>query len=107
MTIEPGTFTLDVGHQPGWIDVNPTQGGPARQGIYRIEGPLLLFCLAEQGRPRPTAFDTAPDTGHFLFVLRRKRSPGLAAGTMGGPIPIGRERIEYRIGSPGTQGARG
>ncbi len=101
MTIEPGTFTIDVDHQPGWIDVTPTQDGPARQGIYRIEGPLLLFCLAEQGRPRPTAFDTAPDSGQFLFVLRRKRTPDPSRIT----TPAGRigREIHLRIGSPGTQ----
>jgi uncharacterized protein (TIGR03067 family) len=98
MTIESGLFTIDVQKRPGWIDVAPAQGGPPRQGIYRIEGPLLLFCLAEQGRPRPTAFDTAPDSGQFLFVLRRKLSRDARAGV--GADRIGRD-IHIRLGSPG------
>jgi uncharacterized protein (TIGR03067 family) len=104
MAIESGTFVLDAQPQSGAIIVSPTEGGAPRQGIYRLEGPLLLLCLAEQGRPRPTEFDTAPDSGQFLFVLRRKRTPNPDPSRVMTPSGrVGRD-IHLRMGSPGAPG---
>ncbi len=101
MMIEPGTFTLNNNHQPGWVDITPTSGGPPRQAIYKREGPLLLLSLSEPGRPRPTAFDTAPGSDELLFVLRRKR-PGADPSHAATPSGLIGRDIHLQVEPPGS-----
>jgi uncharacterized protein (TIGR03067 family) len=67
-------FELDPSTEPTAIDLIP-EGGPNRGarvlGICKFEEGLLVICTADLGRPRPTAFEAAPGSGHSLMTFRR------------------------------------
>lgn len=66
-----GTFAVDPSQTPKAVDYTDTHGADAGQtflAIYAIDGDSLVFCAADAGRPRPTAFTTGPGQ-----VLRRNR----------------------------------
>ena len=52
------------------------QGGPMKGknqfGIYKIEGDVATFCMADPGFPRPTDFTSEPGSGHTLTSWRKK-----------------------------------
>ena len=52
------------------------QGGPMKGqnqfGIYKIEGDVATFCMAEPGFPRPTDFTSEPGSGNTLTVWKKK-----------------------------------
>ena len=56
------------------IDLIPEGGrhrGERVEGIYKFEDDTLILCVADPGRPRPSAFEAGPGSGASLFVLRR------------------------------------
>lgn len=62
-------YAVDVSQQPPHINLMDTEG--ELKGIYSITNKTLRVCYAEPGKARPTAFDSAPKTGAFLFVWKR------------------------------------
>ena len=68
------TYTLTAA-RPALIDVTTvTQDNPTRldtRGIYSLQGDVLMYCIAAQGRPRPTKFVTRKGDGQTLDVLKR------------------------------------
>jgi len=63
------TFTLDETAEPKYIDF--TMEGNKALGIYKLSGDLLTICMAEVGKPRPTAFKTTKGGNCELSVLQR------------------------------------
>jgi uncharacterized protein (TIGR03067 family) len=86
-----GVFNIDVEALPHQIDIEFVEGpeeGNWNFGIFRIEGDRLDLCLDMNGKPRPTAFCTAPGSGHAFEKLRRKsssRPDDVDGGTPGQP----------------------
>ncbi len=69
-----GTFALDPTRQPKTVDYTDTFGvdaGKTFLAIYYFEGDRLVFCAAEAGQARPTAFKT--ERGQVLRVHVRER----------------------------------
>lgn len=69
-------WQLDLNSDPHGIELTPLQGGPSRQGTFRLDGETLTLCLAQPGEPRPAAFDAGPGTGLDLLVYRRAADDG-------------------------------
>ena len=68
------TYTIDITQQPKWIDIIGTEGeakGKAARGIYALENGKLRICYTMPGGKRPTAFESAPDSGASLAVWQR------------------------------------
>jgi len=81
-----GIFTIDVEQQPHHIDIEFVEGPEAGNwsyGIYELDGDDLKICLGLTGASRPTAFVTAPGTGHALENLKRS-SKSRPEGVEGG-----------------------
>ena len=57
------------------MDLTTTFEGKAEHlhtlAIWRLEGDVLTYCVAEPGRPRPTEFATSKGDGRTLVVLKR------------------------------------
>jgi len=69
-----GTQVLDATKSPKTIDVVATSGpgsGTSWLGIYDLDGDQFRIVLAPSGEPRPTAFSTSADSGHWMHVWRR------------------------------------
>ena len=68
------TYTLTAA-RPALIDLttvsqdNPT--GLHTRGIYSLQGDVLMYCIAEADRPRPTEFATTKGDGYTFVVLKR------------------------------------
>lgn len=71
------TLVLDPTQEPKALDAIP-DGGPNRGkhllGIYRLEGDRLTICMADPGKPRPTAFEAGKGSGRTLMTFRKKPS---------------------------------
>lgn len=70
-------FRIDPTRSPSWVeDRLPAEGGKESviRGIYQLDGDLLISCVAQTDGPRPTAFDTKPQSGQTLRIFRRIRS---------------------------------
>jgi len=69
-----GTQKLDPTKQPKTIDITE-EGGPNKGktclGVYEIDGDEFRVAFAPSGKPRPTAFATAPESGQWLHVWTR------------------------------------
>jgi uncharacterized protein (TIGR03067 family) len=77
VSLGEGTYKLDVSQNPAAIDSVGTTGqarNKTYQGIFELKGDTLKWCVANPGKPRPSAFVTTPGGGQFLLVLRRKKS---------------------------------
>ena len=72
-----GVFKIDPTTNPKSVDYTDTHGPDAGKtflAIYAIDADMLMFCAAEEGRPRPTSFETK--VGEVLRVNRRESSAG-------------------------------
>jgi len=70
-----GTFKLDPTREPKAVDWTDTVGPDAGKtflAIYSLEGDRLVFCAADEGQERPTAFRAGP--GQDLRVSQREGS---------------------------------
>ncbi len=70
-----GVFNINVEASPHHIDIEFVEGpeaGNSNHGIFTLEGDRLSICLDMHGKPRPTAFKTAPGSGHACEVLVRQ-----------------------------------
>jgi uncharacterized protein (TIGR03067 family) len=66
-----GELTLNEKTTPRRIDVTLDDGTEVA-GIYEVTEDSLRICYAEPGWPRPTAFRSAPGSGHVLAVYKRQ-----------------------------------
>jgi uncharacterized protein (TIGR03067 family) len=70
-----GTYKVDVTKTPKQIDVTFTDGeekGKTMLGIYELDGDTYKACMAAPGKgKRPTAFESKPESGHILEILKR------------------------------------
>lgn len=72
------TFQIDPTKTPkamDWTYSRPERlKGKTRRGIYRLEGDTLTICfnISADREERPSKFETAPGSGHFLHVYQRK-----------------------------------
>jgi uncharacterized protein (TIGR03067 family) len=69
-----GTQKLDPTKKPKTIDIMDASGpneGKTCLGIYELEGDEFRVAFAPPGKPRPTKFATAADSGQWLHVWRR------------------------------------
>jgi len=71
-----GTHTLDPTKRPKEIDVLPSEGElplEVHPGIYEIEADTRKLCLAPNGKPRPTAFESTAGSEHVLITFQREK----------------------------------
>ena len=73
-TLYRGTYSVDAGKQPAWIDFRHTGAdlaGKTWKGIYRLEGGKLTICdnAPAMAKPRPTRFATG--AGYICIVFTR------------------------------------
>lgn len=71
-----GTYSIDSSAEPARIDFSHDEGeaaGTTWQGIYRVDGDRLTICddAFDSAKERPTAFATAPGSGHVLITFER------------------------------------
>jgi uncharacterized protein (TIGR03067 family) len=69
-----GTEKLDPTKEPKTIDIKDASGpnkGKTCLGIYELKGEEFRVALAPPGKPRPTKFATAPDSGRWMHVWKR------------------------------------
>jgi len=64
-----GTFTLDTSQKPyhmnGIKDANTIH-----EGILKLKGKTLIWCVGDPGKPRPTTFETK--SGQWCMLLDKK-----------------------------------
>jgi len=68
------TYTVDATKTPPQIDMIGTEGelkGKPALGILKLDANQLTLCYVMTGSPRPTAFDSQPQSGVFLVVWKR------------------------------------
>ena len=71
-----GSFRLDEAADPkevDWIDDCGPDAGKVLPAIYRLEGDRLVFVAADEGMPRPTAFEFGPGLARRVFVRCPKK----------------------------------
>lgn len=76
--VHAGVIRLDPFGSPRLIDIEYTSGpeqGQRALGIYFVGDRALWVCIGLPGRDRPTAFSTAPGSGHLLEYLERETAP--------------------------------
>ncbi len=76
--VHAGVLRLDPSGSPRLIDIEYTSGpkqGQRALGIYFLGDHGLWVCIGLPGRARPTAFGTAPGSGHLLEYLERETVP--------------------------------
>jgi uncharacterized protein (TIGR03067 family) len=70
------TYTLDPTKSPSTIDMIGTEGelkGKPALGIYKLDANQLTLCYVMPGSPRPTTFDSQPNSGAFLIAWKREK----------------------------------
>jgi len=73
-TLYRGTYSVDTGKKPDWIDFHHSSAdlaGKVWKGIYRLEGAQLTICdnAPDMARPRPTRL--VAGAGHICIVFQR------------------------------------
>jgi uncharacterized protein (TIGR03067 family) len=71
-----GVEKLDPTKKPKLIDIMDSSGpnkGKTCLGIYELKGDELRVAFAPPGKPRPTEFTTAPDSGQWMHVWTRMK----------------------------------
>ncbi len=64
-----GTYTLDTSKKPYRMNgINPAK--KVYEGIVKIEGKTLIWCVGDPGKPRPTTFETK--SGQWCMVLDKQ-----------------------------------
>jgi RNA polymerase sigma factor (sigma-70 family) len=66
-----GSFKADPSKNPKQIDLELEGEAKRAFGIYRIEKDLLTLCIDDQGKERPTKFESTADSHYVLLVLKR------------------------------------
>jgi uncharacterized protein (TIGR03067 family) len=73
-TLFDSTYTIDPAKLPPAIDMIGTEGelkGKPALGIYKLDANQLTLCYVMPGSPRPTTFESQPQSGAFLVVWKR------------------------------------
>jgi len=73
-TLFDSTYTIDPAKSPSTIDMIGTEGelkGKPALGIYKLDANQLTLCYVMPGSPRPTTFESQPQSGVFLVVWKR------------------------------------
>jgi uncharacterized protein (TIGR03067 family) len=65
------TVPYQVGPEPGWISFTSQL---VEDGIYRLEGDLLMICSGPAGSDRPGGFRTTRENRYMLWALKRVES---------------------------------
>ncbi|WP_395607561.1 TIGR03067 domain-containing protein [Pseudomonas sp. B22129] len=68
-----GRFFLDSTTTPKsitWVDATGDDAGKLLPASYRLEGDEFVFIAADEGMPRPSAFNTGPGQTMRTFVRR-------------------------------------
>jgi len=72
-----GTQKLNSKADPKTVDISDTNGphkGKISLGIYEVKDDNTFRCIfAPAGKPRPTKFETQPDSGQWLHVWKRAK----------------------------------
>ena len=72
-----GTQKLNSKADPKTIDIVDTTGphkGKTCLGLYEVQDDNTFRCVfAPTGKPRPTKFETQPDSGQWLHVWKRAK----------------------------------
>jgi uncharacterized protein (TIGR03067 family) len=66
-----GTFTTDPTKDPAQIDFASDKTGKGNKGIFKADKHGLTLCFAEDGRERPTKFESAAGTRTLLLTFTR------------------------------------
>jgi uncharacterized protein (TIGR03067 family) len=71
-----GTYSIDTSKKPATIDFKNTEGldkGQTWLGIYQLDKGMLTICDngADTTRPRPTKFQSDPDSGVVVVVCKK------------------------------------
>ena len=69
-----GTQKLDPTKEPKTIDIKDASGPNKDKtclGIYELKGDEFRVAFAPPGKPRPTKFTTAADSGQWMHVWKR------------------------------------
>ena len=69
-----GTQKTDATKEPRTIDIVDADGanqGKTCLGIYEVKGDEFRVTFNQPGKPRPTKFATAPDSGQWVHVWKR------------------------------------
>lgn len=70
-----GTFRIDPSASPKAIDITLNEGLRQKityHGIYECQGDTFRVCFGLEGKPRPTEFESKPQSGRILEVLTRE-----------------------------------
>jgi uncharacterized protein (TIGR03067 family) len=87
------SLRVDSSARPRTMDLVP-DGGPNQDktalGIYELDGPVLILCVADLGQPRPSEFASPKGSRTTLMRLLRVPPPPKKprGGLPGRPIPI-------------------
>jgi uncharacterized protein (TIGR03067 family) len=69
-----GTQKLGATQEPQTIDITDESGsrqGETCLGIYELKGDEFRVVFASPGGPRPSKFETRPDSGQWMHVWKR------------------------------------
>ncbi|MBI2804903.1 MAG: TIGR03067 domain-containing protein [Planctomycetes bacterium] len=78
---QTGNVKVEGEHSPRQADVIVSDGPHAGKTlllISKVEGDVLISCMAPPGAPRPTEFKSEPGSGHTLSVWLRTESTSVA-----------------------------
>jgi uncharacterized protein (TIGR03067 family) len=73
---DAGTYTVDPAKKPKAMDVTGSEGpnkGRTIPAIYELTGDTLKICYSLDGKTRPTAFVTKPDSKLFMVTYKREK----------------------------------
>jgi hypothetical protein len=101
-----GTSKADLDQTPPQSDVIVTEGPHAGQTllqIFKIEGDVMIACIAPPGVPRPTDFTSQPGSNRTLSVWLRVRPEDVpATPAIGWPFWLSVLFLLYLLRNPGN-----
>jgi uncharacterized protein (TIGR03067 family) len=71
---EEAVIKVNPDPKPSTIDFLSSEGKEeTARGIYQLDGDTLKLCWSLPGKDRPTAFESRPDNGQTLVILKRAK----------------------------------
>jgi uncharacterized protein (TIGR03067 family) len=71
--VEGGTFKLDSKTSPRSVDFAMGKDQARVEGIYELANDTFKLCYSRPGKPRPTTFDAAADSGQSFSHWQREK----------------------------------
>ena len=74
--VQAGTLRLDPTKTPKAIDAKVSEGqneGTVMLGVYEFDGDEFKACFDPEGKKRPTAFKSEPESPNFLANYKRSK----------------------------------